>query len=167
MRGITLKLLSLFEAQERLDSKIVQVHGLQGKNLTADVTSALYVELGELQQEIAYFKYWKKHKNINKERQWDEWADCLHFLLSLGNRYGHSNEISEIEYLVVSESDIPSFHILFQHLYQTDFTNVLQYSKALTILTAIGYFIGMTEKDMEDSYFAKNKVNYERLENNY
>jgi dimeric dUTPase (all-alpha-NTP-PPase superfamily) len=68
---------------------------LKGKSLIGDITQALYVELGELTQEIGFFKYWKKNKTINKVRPYDEWADCMHFMASLGNKYGHRvNSIS-------------------------------------------------------------------------
>lgn len=44
---------------------------------------AFNVELGELANELGFFKYWKFNHSINRDRVKDEWADCLAFLVSL------------------------------------------------------------------------------------
>lgn len=43
-----LNIQKIFETQDKLDRKVVEVHGLEELNLTGQVTQALYVELGEL-----------------------------------------------------------------------------------------------------------------------
>lgn len=166
-----LNIQKIFEAQERLDRKVVEVHGLEDKNLTGDVTHALYTELGELSNENGFFKYWKKNKSDDKVRQYDEWADCMHFVASLGNKYGH------VELIIGSDRHLrlankfkdakSSFHELFGVMYKADYSCIFDYAKALGALIAIGYKLGMNHQDMMDSYFAKNKVNYERLSNGY
>lgn len=161
-----MKLQHFFEAQERLDAKVVEVHGLEDKNLTADVTQALYTELGELSNEIGFFKYWKKNKKDDKARQWDEWADCWHFILSLGNKYGHSDKLREVGWTSF-HGEPQYFHKAFSNLYSTDYSVLHQYIRALRMLMAIGHYIGMTEADMEKAYFDKNTVNYERLSSGY
>ncbi|WP_000718342.1 dUTPase, partial [Bacillus cereus] len=83
----------------------------------------LYTELGELSNEIGFFKYWKKNKKDDKERQYDEWADCMHFMASLGNKYGHSEDFYDIDELsgVSSAYTTLSYHYIFEKLYHTDF----------------------------------------------
>jgi len=44
---------------------------------------AFNVELGELGNELGFFKYWKFNHKIDRERVKYEWADCLAFLTSL------------------------------------------------------------------------------------
>ena len=168
-----LNIQKIFEAQDKLDRKVAEVHGLQGKNLTGDVTQALYTELGELSNEIGFFKYWKKNKKDDKARQYDEWADCMHFMASLGNKYGHSNDIISVlemhhidgDFNVVSFSN--SYHELFDLIYRADLNNFHPYCNSLNALIKIGLKLGMTFEDMRKSYFEKNQVNYDRLASGY
>lgn len=166
-----LAIQNIFEAQEKLDCKVVEVHGLEGKSLTANVTHALYVELGELANEIEYFKHWKKNKRNNKEKQRDEWADCMHFVTSLGNKYGHVDLIlgSDRHFRLANKflASGSGYHELFSCMYKTDYSCIFEYAKALGALIAIGYKLGMSQQDMMDSYFTKNQVNYERLSSGY
>lgn len=46
---------------------------------------AMIVEISELANATRCFKYWSLKPAEPKERLIDEYADCLHFLLSLGN----------------------------------------------------------------------------------
>ncbi|BCC74208.1 hypothetical protein BCJMU51_p2063 (plasmid) [Bacillus cereus] len=166
-----LNIQKIFEAQDKLDHKVVEVHGLQGQNLTGDVTQALYTELGELSNEIGFFKYWKKNKKDDKARQYDEWADCMHFMASLGNRYGHSDwitkvDIDNIQCRPYTRTDT-SYHDLFENIYRLELNEWDEYTEALMALLAIGIKIGMTFEDMEKAYFEKNQVNYDRLASGY
>ncbi|PGO73787.1 hypothetical protein CN980_17840 [Bacillus cereus] len=167
-----LKLQSIFEAQDKLDRKVVEVHGLEGQNLTGDVTQALYTELGELSNEIGFFKYWKKNKKNDKIRQYDEWADCLHFMASLGNKYGHSDQVNEFITVFDIEEDFYTrtyreYGILFRNIYRADLNEFRLYMGALLSLISIGLKLGMEFEDMEKAYFDKNQVNYDRLANGY
>jgi len=166
-----LNIQKIFEAQDKLDRKVVEVHGLEGQNLTGDVTQALYTELGELSNEIGFFKYWKKNKKDNKVRQYDEWADCIHFLASLGNKYGHVEEVLTLEFhdekYILHQAEESSFHHLFDIIYKVELNRLDHYTGALASLLMIGAKIGMTFDDMEKSYFKKNQVNYDRLNSGY
>ncbi|MEI5893140.1 hypothetical protein DXB51_14760 [Bacillus cereus] len=162
----------IFEAQEKFDGRVVKVHGLEGQNLTGDVTQALYTELGELSNEIGFFKYWKKKKKNDKARQYDEWADCMHFVASLGNKYGHVEVVLQEGIQKAIASDINNarllpYHKLFGIVYTTDFSVPREYTIALTTVVVIGLKLGMTFEDMEKAYFEKNQVNYDRLASGY
>ncbi|QEL88461.1 dUTP diphosphatase [Bacillus mycoides] len=164
-----LNIQKIFEAQDKLDRKVVEVHGLEGRNLTGDVTQALYTELGELSNEIGFFKYWKKNKKDDKARQYDEWADCMHFMASLGNKYGHSSDFyfnNDIKSFIISYTEVP-YHFCFERIYHSDFRQFSKYVMAMGALIAIGEKIGMTYEEMEKAYFEKNQVNYDRLRQNY
>ncbi|HGV4076283.1 dUTP diphosphatase [Bacillus cereus group sp. BfR-BA-01033] len=167
-----LNIQKIFEAQDKLDRKVVEVHGLEGQNLTGDVTQALYTELGELSNEIGFFKYWKKNKKNDKARQHDEWADCMHFMASLGNKYGHVEVVIQEVMQKAIASDINnvrllSYHKLFEIVYAVDFSVPREYTIALTTVVVIGLKLGMTFEDMEKAYFDKNQVNYDRLASGY
>lgn len=162
-----LNIQKIFEAQDKLDCKVVEVHGLQGLNLTGDVTQAFYTELGELSNEIGFFKYWKKNIKDNKARQYDEWADCLHFIASLGNKYGHSNELTNLPRLLIKKTAEKTYHYSFDQLYHNDLSNYVEYVQGVSALVSIGLKLGMTCEDMEKAYFEKNQVNYDRLASGY
>ncbi|MGH0448519.1 dUTP diphosphatase [Bacillus mycoides] len=166
-----LNIQKIFEAQDKFDRKVVEVHGLQGQNLTGDVTQALYTELGELSNEIGFFKYWEKNKKNDKARQYDEWADCMHFMASLGNKYGHvdyvlSHDLNNGDILLNKKDDV-SYHFAFEAIYKGEFNDEFDYGNAFTALIVIGLKLGMTYEDMEKAYFDKNQVNYDRLANGY
>ncbi|WP_163255801.1 dUTP diphosphatase [Bacillus tropicus] len=168
-------LQSIFERQEKLDAAFVKERGLEGINLTANTTTALYVELGELANEIEFFKHWKvnrKQDNIND--QWEEFADCLHFLPSLGNMYGHTDFVlsdkgqdiikTSLEYDIRTGQTLNQ---LFSLIYRTNFSNQVDYTFALASLIRIGQLIGMDFDDMYEAYKAKNDKNYNRIANKY
>lgn len=166
-----LNIQKIFEAQDKLDRKVVEVHSLEGRNLTGDVTQALYTELGELSNEIGFFKYWKKNKTINKARQYDEWADCLHFMASLGNKYGHvdyvlSHDLNNGD-ILLNKKDEVSYHFAFEAIYKGELNDEFDYGNAFAALIVIGLKLGMTFEDMEKAYYSKHEVNYKRLEENY
>ncbi|MGH1293801.1 dUTP diphosphatase [Bacillus cereus] len=167
-----LNIQRIFEAQDKLDRKVVEVHGLEGKNLTGDVTQALYTELGELSNEIGFFKYWKKNKKNDKARQYDEWADCMHFMASLGNKYGHLEILLNEDLQAAIADDINnnqslSYHRLFEIIYTADFSVPREYTISLASIVVIGLKLGMAFEDMEKAYFDKNQVNYDRLASGY
>ncbi|EJV41787.1 dUTP diphosphatase [Bacillus toyonensis] len=171
----TLNLQSIFEKQEKLDAAFVKANGLENISLTANTTTALYVELGELANEIEHFKHWKKNKkkdNIKENRE--EWADCMHFLPSLGNMYGHTDFVlsasgqeiikTSLEYDVKQKTTLNE---LFYLIYRTNFSNQVDYTFTLASLIRIGQLIGMDYDDMYEAYVAKNDKNYARIANKY
>lgn len=60
---------------------------------------ALHVEVSELANATRCFKYWSEKGPESKERLLDEYADCLHFLLSVGHTLGFTAEEIESAYL--------------------------------------------------------------------
>ncbi|MDM5430878.1 dUTP diphosphatase [Bacillus mycoides] len=164
-----LNIQKIFEAQDKFDRKVVEVHGLQGKNLTGDVTHAFYVEVSELANEIEYFKYWKKNKRNNKEKQHDEWADCIHFIASIGNKYGFSHDLPHNAFWVnyVGGQADKTYYELFDKIRENALDTHANYYCVFASLIAIGEKICMTYKDMEKAYFEKNQVNYDRLNSGY
>lgn len=67
-----MNLSKLFEAQKKLDDRIVKEKGLEGQDLLDKKILALLVELGELANEWRGFKFWSENQNPNtKERVTD------------------------------------------------------------------------------------------------
>jgi len=60
---------------------------------------ALSVEVGELANATRCFKYWSTKEDEGKERILDEFADVLHFLLSVANSLDFTDEDIEHAYI--------------------------------------------------------------------
>jgi len=100
----------LFNMQEVLDNKIHADKGLTREETFHKRILALLVEVGEMMNEHRSFKYWSEDQeprtnvkaNIesvnpikSKNLLLEEYVDCIHFLLSIGNDLG----IQEVKYI--------------------------------------------------------------------
>lgn len=92
---MTLK--ELLRKQDELDRIILDNHNLRNMGtveLLGHKITALMVETSEMANEVRAFKYWSNKKPNVKEAK-EEYIDCLHFMLSIGNIL--FNEAEEIE----------------------------------------------------------------------
>ena len=85
------QLEELLKLQKELDEAILKEQGIVWDEKIEEQTKvALFVELGELMNEMpTKFKHWKKTAVDNREKALIEYADALHFALSLTN-HSHS-----------------------------------------------------------------------------
>src|SRR5699024_4388479 len=85
-----MNLNKLFPLQKQLDEHIVKEKGLEGQDLLDKKILALQVELGELE---FYPEKWSHCEGTGIEggRVLEEYVDCLHFILSIGNDLEFSN----------------------------------------------------------------------------
>jgi dimeric dUTPase (all-alpha-NTP-PPase superfamily) len=84
----TLKKLQL--EQQKLDQFIIQKKNLvdiKDREGFIRTKIALFVEIGELANELKTFKHWKSQKDINFDKAKEELADCFHFFLSWANSF--------------------------------------------------------------------------------
>ena len=142
----------MLEAQKELDKANMKKGGLTEYPLDM-VQTAYRVELGELLQEWKQFKFWKLNKGeIDREKMLEEWADCMHFALSLFIQEEIEEDISEYcSYLETYEIIERCFNLYF----------------VLENTIALGLKLGYTLEELEQAYWKKNKINWERIENNY
>ena len=139
---------------------------------------ALQVELSELANEWRGFKFWSEDQEpaaivytnrYIKDPLLEEYVDCLHFILSIGNELG---DMTSYNYYSV---DSP----LNQNLVDT-FTSLITDAEALREpdrensyvmifcrILSLGDQLGFTWEEIEQAYYDKNKVNHERQENGY
>lgn len=157
----------MLEAQKELDKANMKKGGLTEYPLDM-VQTAYRVELGELLQEWKQFKFWKINKGeIDREKMLEEWADCMHFALSLENynicpNEGYYDYIAkhaeeDVEKYLYAENDI---YIVLKRCF-TDFDYIVEY----TII--LGLKLGFTLEELEQAYWKKNKINWERIEGGY
>lgn len=142
----------MLEAQKELDKANMKKGGLTEYPLEM-VQTAYRVELGELLQEWKQFKFWKLNKGeIDREKMLEEWADCMHFALSLFIQEEIEEDISEYcSYLETYEIIERCFNLYF----------------VLENTLALGLKLGYTLEELEQAYWKKNKINWERINNNY
>ena len=142
----------MLEAQKELDKANMKKGGLTEYPLDM-VQTAYRVELGELLQEWKQFKYWKLNKGeIDREKMLEEWADCMHFALSLFIQEEIEEDISEYcSYLETYEIIERCFNLYF----------------VLENTLALGLKLNYTLEELEQAYWKKNKINWDRIENNY
>jgi len=160
-----MNLNSLFEKQKELDEYIYEKNNVTAKEVFERKIVALLVELGELANELQFFKYWKENINIDRQRAIEEYIDVIHFTIGLAVDLG----IDEHKYIETQPRDLNKLFIGI-----TNLATVLSTSKekehAKTLLNniiALGYQLGLDEQTVIGAYNKKNEVNYERQENGY
>lgn len=137
-----------------------------------DVATHHYCE--DCKEDIANkdtLKHFKKCEGIlypmrAKNPLLEEYIDCLHFALSIGNEINVSNELVWESY---RKKDITEqFTSLLQNDWGTYHVNVYHgYCRGLELLLGLGEALGFTWKQIEQAYNDKNKTNWERQANGY
>ncbi|MEG2909687.1 MAG: dUTP diphosphatase, partial [Erysipelotrichaceae bacterium] len=74
----------LYEMQDKLDQRIFDEHGITRIETMNRRMLALLIEIGELANETRCFKFWSNKGASSKDVILEEYADGIHFLLSLG-----------------------------------------------------------------------------------
>ena len=155
----------MLEAQKELDKANIEKGGLTEYPL--DMAQTAYrVELGELLQEWKQFKYWKINKGeIDRDKMLEEWADCLHFALSLFIQEAIEEEWKKNIYVEVIEEDISKYcsYLETYEIIERCFNLYFVLENTL----ALGLKLGYTLEELEKAYWKKNKINWERIEGGY
>ena len=123
---------------------------------------AFKVELAELANEVGFFKYWKKSHQMDRNKTLEEWADCLHFLLSIGISRGYDVYVSSCESSVKPIEHLETATFLFYSLISMDIKNHVNFAVAMNLLITIGHTLGFDEEQLVDAYERKNLKNIER-----
>lgn len=176
--------------QKALDERIIKEKGLEGQDLLPNLILALQVELAECANEWRGFKHWSNDREprtcvIDKKGQTakeyyknpllEEYVDCLHFILSIGNRLGW-NDTDTIDDVVVQHliSDkgfdtAKTFSCLLSIAYGFHFSNVekLTYISLFTTFFELGNKLGFKWEQIEAAYMDKNAVNHQRQQEGY
>ncbi|MDI2588077.1 dUTP diphosphatase [Psychrobacillus sp. NEAU-3TGS] len=170
---------------------------VEGEERLAKKILSLLVELGELANEQRSWKFWSNDQEprITKTCSFcnglgsvklsdhkktcrrcggkgstgnpllEEYVDCLHFILSIGLEIGE-------EYFDYNQNHtFKERDITIQFLRVIDYTIGLREddycSELLESFTHLGEMLGFTWEQVEEAYYAKNKINHERQESGY
>lgn len=163
----------LFKKQGDLDNFILQKRDVEGRDLFKEKLLALLVEIGELANATRCFKYWSLQEAKPREEILEEFADCMHFLLSLGNMDKRYIKFSELlKHYVISDDKEYSTPELILRLYEAvvefgKLESPHHYSAIWLRLLQLGERLGFTEKEIEEAYERKNDINYARMKSGY
>ncbi len=156
----------LYIAQEELDATIANNHHISYQTTRHRRIMACYVEIGELANATRCFKYWSNKPSESEDIVLDEFADGLHFFLSLGvdiktskrsyNLTKHADNLTDQFLEVYHRLDV------FRKK-QDDVSYIKAFQSFLNLLPLLGY----RWKKLERAYYKKLGVNYNRQETNY
>ena len=186
-----MNLQKLFEAQAELDAFIEQQHPTQeGENRLEKKVLALLVELSECAQESRCFKFWSNDQEPRnyckncamtetphecKNPLLEEYVDCLHFILSIGNEIKISN-VHAINYSSSSQKftqNVITIHFALIYNVTTDLMfsqgefKELNYRVLLAHFELLGEMLGFSAKQIEEAYWKKYEINKQRQRDGY
>ena len=166
MTGDFIELTPLFALQEALDQEIALAHDVTSETTFPRRLMALLVELGEFANETRCFKYWSVKGPSPKEVILDEYADGLHFLLSLGIPLG----VSEYKhYFRVDEKDLTQaiLNVYEDALKLREEYTVENYAKAFGDYLNIIPLFDYSSEEVIEAYLKKLSTNHKRQQNHY
>ncbi|MGG3469691.1 dUTP diphosphatase [Neobacillus pocheonensis] len=163
-----MKLEKLFQMQKALDTHIQENHQLQKENLFSRKVLALLVEIGELANETRCFKFWSVKPSSPKDVILEEFVDGIHFILSLGIECGFDQKDLNLSMKPSSLSPTDQFLKVYEgiSLFQTS-KSFEDYKTLFEAYLKLASLLGISYEEMEQAYFHKNEVNYQRQQNNY
>ncbi|MDR7000906.1 dUTP diphosphatase [Neobacillus niacini] len=163
-----MQLKKLFEMQKALDTHIQEKHGLLAEDLVNRKVLALLVEIGELANETRCFKFWSVKPSSAKEVILEEFVDGIHFILSLGIECGFHEREMELTLTEASVSVTEQFLMIYEQVSNFKRNRGFEEYQALWVgYLQLASLLGFSSGEIEQAYFAKNEVNYQRQENNY
>lgn len=167
-------LLAMLAAQDRLDKLIINNLDLK-EDLILNTVVALDVEMGEMANEKRWFKHWSLNKEA-KEGLLLEIADVMHFYFSLAIQ---KNFISSLPVACTKKElkadDATKIYLqmktmLFQSFKELngrkDNSDYFSNSWELFLDFALNY-CGFTFEELENAYFTKNEINFNRQKEGY
>lgn len=163
---MNINLKELYSLQAELDEEIAINHHVTYETTFSRRLLALIIELGELANETRCFKYWSNKGPSPKDIVMDEYADGLHFFLSLGIPL----KVTKFDYeLTKSNDDLTTqFHNLYKKVTSLrDNYDEMHYIDAFSDFLNLALSIDMDDKDIIVSYKKKCNVNHVRQETNY
>lgn len=168
-----MNLNALFKKQRQLDDYIIDKKGLEGQDLVPNRLLALQVELGELANEWRGFKHWSDDQDPRREKMLEEYVDCLHFILSIGNDIEVFTRTDWGMYLELSVTD--QFLAMFEavselsYSYRSDNQTKVQSDYIIVVydFLGLGHSLKFSWEQIEQAYNKKWEINKKRQDEGY
>lgn len=156
----------LQEMQKQLDALIYKkIPNVNSKNTFKNRILSLIVEICELSNETMCFKYWKQNKNISFDKIKEEYADCMHFFISISNDL--KVDLINCKIIYKKQKSTIIFLNLLKKVVNLTFDNKKEFQECFEYFLNLGLNLDITLEEMEHSYIKKNKINIERQKANY
>jgi dimeric dUTPase (all-alpha-NTP-PPase superfamily) len=156
----------LFPLQKGLDEEIHRNHRVSYESTHEKRILALLVELGEFANETRCFKFWSEKPASEKARILDEYADGMHFFLSLGIPLGVEAYTHKFK---PDQSDLTA-QILQTYVLVSDLCasyDEKHYARAFGSFLNLLPLLGYSSEDAILAYKKKLTVNHQRQDNHY
>jgi dimeric dUTPase (all-alpha-NTP-PPase superfamily) len=156
----------LYPLQKGLDEEIERNHHVSYEQTHYKRILALLVELGEFSNETRCFKFWSEKPASSKDVILDEYADGMHFFLSLGiplgvEKYTHKFKPDQKE---LTLQILQTYALVSDLLSSYDEKHyAIAFSSYLNLLPLLGY----NGDDAINAYKKKLEVNHQRQANHY
>ncbi|MCQ2792491.1 MAG: dUTP diphosphatase [Bacilli bacterium] len=164
---MTVNLSKLYPLQAKLDQDIAKRHHITYQQTFYKRLLALIVELGEFANETRAFKYWSYKKSSPKNVILEEYADGLHFILSLGIYLKTKKmvyTIKEDKKIDLTKAILISYE---EAIKLKDHYNQKQYEKAMNAYLNLISYLHYQPSEVIKAYLSKLEVNYSRQINHY
>lgn len=159
-------LSDLYLKQKELDLEIAANHHINYEVTRNKRILALLVEVGEFANTTRSFKFWSNKGMEEKSIVLDEFADGLHFLLSLGIDKGYVLSSIEVEddELDLTNNFLKIYELV--SLYKENQT-LENYSNMFKAYLRSLFKINSNWDEAKDAYYLKLQENHHRQETNY
>lgn len=110
----------------------------------------------------------------------EEYVDCLHFILSIGNltKYSKNNDINDLKRNTLEASGVKAFLELFKEITffneerkvsknTIGLTRIMIYERIFWRFNELGIALGFTNEEIEAAYMEKNEINHKRQQEGY
>lgn len=164
-----INLVALLEKQKELDADINKRHNVTHESTKTERFLALFVEVSELANATRSFKYWSLKEAEDRVILLDEFADGLHFFLSLALVFNF--DLAEIEYNELPQTK-EEINNAFKRIYLR-ISDLMRreskrcYNTALREFLSLGSALGFSPEDITEAYNTKLVVNYKRQKSHY
>ena len=159
-------LTDLYKKQAELDKRIADNHNISYETTRERRILALLVEFGEFANATRCFKYWSNKPSEALDVVLDEYADGLHFFLSLGidiktskKQYNHTKHASNLTKQILEVYRLTAIFYKKQ--------DEKSYIKAFQAFINITPLLKVRWSSIEKAYYKKLGENYSRQDNNY
>lgn len=160
-----MKIDKLMEIQKGLMDHVEKMHPAQvGENRIKKTILALYVELGELANEVRSFKFWSNKERSPEPVVLEEYVDGVHFILQLAIYLNYDpRELAFPDYTSIDLNE--EFLAVYDAI--SDFVRNGNIELLLSHYLYLGSALGFTWEQIEQGYMLKNNKNHKRQEENY
>ena len=166
-----INLYALAQQQMGLDDMVFKnKQGIDRESTLPQRKVALLVELGELANELRFFKYWSNNqKPKDRKRVVDEFADVLHFTLSyVIDGYGWNKDVLKEELEAIEPLNYIDLTAQFTVIYYTITAGGANRSTMiLRYVLGLAQLLDISEEEIVKIYADKHSINIERQNTGY